>query len=66
MLLNYLWIFSVIFTFNIQFSFSFTFVDSASNTSYSMASNLDCYLSENQSIKLIYSKTITMLVLMIF
>ncbi|CAD8208304.1 unnamed protein product [Paramecium octaurelia] len=66
MLLNYLWIFSVIFTFNIQFSFSFTFVDSASNTSYSMTNNLDCYLSENQQIKLIYSKIITMLVLMIF
>ncbi|CAK61293.1 unnamed protein product (macronuclear) [Paramecium tetraurelia] len=66
MLLNYLWIFSVIFTFNIQFSFSFTFVDSASNTSYSMTNNLDCYLSENQEIKLIYSKIITMLVLMIF
>ncbi|CAD8086012.1 unnamed protein product [Paramecium primaurelia] len=66
MLLNYLWIFSVIFTFNIQFSFSFTFVDSASNTSYSMTNNLDCYLSENQSIKLIYSKIITMLVLMTF
>ncbi|CAD8198782.1 unnamed protein product [Paramecium pentaurelia] len=66
MLLNYLWIFSVIFTFNIQFSFSFTFVDSASNTSYSMTNNLDCYLSENQSIKLIYSKIITMLVLMAF
>ncbi|CAD8173391.1 unnamed protein product [Paramecium octaurelia] len=66
MLLNYLWIFSVIFTFNIQFSFSFTFVDTASNTSYSMTNNLDCYLSENQQIKLIYSKIITMLVLMIF
>ncbi|CAD8119769.1 unnamed protein product [Paramecium sonneborni] len=65
MLLNYMWIFSVIFTFNIQFSFTFTFVDSASNTSYSMANNLDCYLSENQSIQLIYSKIITMLVLML-
>ncbi|CAD8209833.1 unnamed protein product [Paramecium octaurelia] len=64
MLLNYLWIFAVIFTFNIQFSFSFTFVDSVSNTSYSMTNNLDCYLSENQSIKLIYSKIITMLLLM--
>ncbi|CAD8213453.1 unnamed protein product [Paramecium pentaurelia] len=65
MLLNYLWIFSAIFTFNIQFSFSIGFVDSASNTSYSMTNNLDCYLSENQTIKLIYSKIITMLVLMI-
>ncbi|CAD8097740.1 unnamed protein product [Paramecium primaurelia] len=66
MLLNYLWIFSVIFTFNIQFQLSLTFVDSASNTSYSMTNNLDCYLSENLSIKLIYSKIITMLVLMTF
>ncbi|CAD8085140.1 unnamed protein product [Paramecium primaurelia] len=65
MLLNYLWIFSAIFTFNIQFSFSIGFVDSASNTSYSMTNNLDCYLSENQTIKLIYSKILTMLVLMI-
>ncbi|CAD8214891.1 unnamed protein product [Paramecium octaurelia] len=66
MLLNYLWIFSVIFTFNIQFSFSFTFVNSASNTSHSMTNNLDCYLSDNQSIQLIYSKIITMLALMTF
>ncbi|CAD8122023.1 unnamed protein product [Paramecium sonneborni] len=66
MLLNYLWIYSVIFTFDIKFQFSFSFVNSASNTSYYMTNNLDCYLSENQSIKLIYSKIITMLVLMIF
>ncbi|CAD8112918.1 unnamed protein product [Paramecium sonneborni] len=66
MLLNYLWIYSVIFTFNIKFQFSFTFVDSARNTSYYLSNNLDCYLSENQSIKLIYSKIITMLVLMTF
>ncbi|CAD8142146.1 unnamed protein product [Paramecium pentaurelia] len=39
---------------------------SASNTSYSMTNNLDCYLSESQSIKLIYSKIITMLSLMSF
>ncbi|CAD8206027.1 unnamed protein product [Paramecium pentaurelia] len=64
MLLNYLWIFSAIFTFNIQFSFSFTFIDSASNTSQSMTNNLDCYLSESQSINLIYTKIITMLSLM--
>ncbi|CAD8159253.1 unnamed protein product [Paramecium pentaurelia] len=65
MLLNYLWIFSSIFTFNIQFSFSIGFVDSVSNTSYSMTNNLDCYLSENQTIQLIYYKIITMLILMI-
>ncbi|CAD8079294.1 unnamed protein product [Paramecium sonneborni] len=66
MLLNYLWIYSVIFTFNIKFQLSFTFVDSVSNTSYQMTNNLDCYLSQNQSLELIYSKIITMLVLMTF
>ncbi|CAK87942.1 unnamed protein product (macronuclear) [Paramecium tetraurelia] len=66
MLLNYLWIYSVIFTFNISFSFSFIFVDQASNTSYFMANNLDCYLSDIEEISLIYSRIITMLVLMLF
>ncbi|CAD8172201.1 unnamed protein product [Paramecium octaurelia] len=66
MLLNYLWIYSVIFTFNISFSFSFIFVDQASNTSYFMANNLDCYLSDLEEISLIYSRIITMLVLMLF
>ncbi|CAD8107810.1 unnamed protein product [Paramecium sonneborni] len=62
MLLNYLWMFSLIFTFNIQFSFKFVFIDQASNTSYFMVNNLDCYLSEIQTIELIYSKIFTMLV----
>ncbi|CAD8122997.1 unnamed protein product [Paramecium sonneborni] len=48
MLLNYLWIFSVIFTFkNIKFSFSITFFDAASNTYHSMTNNLD-YQEINQ------------------
>ncbi|CAD8064194.1 unnamed protein product [Paramecium sonneborni] len=66
MLLNYLWIYSVIYTFNITFSFSFIFVDQVSNTSAFMANNLDCYLSEIEEIQLIYSRIITMLILMIF
>ncbi|CAD8201980.1 unnamed protein product [Paramecium pentaurelia] len=63
--LNYVWIFSVIFTFNFQFSFSFTFINQTSNTSYFMANNLDCYLSEIYNISLIYNRTITMTVLMV-
>ncbi|CAD8190110.1 unnamed protein product [Paramecium octaurelia] len=62
MLLNYLWIFSLIFTFNLQFSISLFFIDSASNTSYFMANNLDCYLANIQNIDLIYSKIFTMLI----
>ncbi|CAD8128826.1 unnamed protein product [Paramecium sonneborni] len=63
--LNYVWIFSVIFTFNINFSFQFTFIDQASNTSFFMANNLDCYLSEIENIYLIYNRIITMFILMI-
>ncbi|CAD8095639.1 unnamed protein product [Paramecium sonneborni] len=62
MLLNYLWMFSLIFTFNIQFSFQFVFIDQVSNTSYFMVNNLDCYLSNIQTIELIYCKIFTMLV----
>ncbi|CAD8197264.1 unnamed protein product [Paramecium pentaurelia] len=65
MLINYLWIFSVIFTLNISFSFQFNFVDQASNQSYSMANNLDCYLSEIVDIQLIYSKIILILILIL-
>ncbi|CAD8112942.1 unnamed protein product [Paramecium sonneborni] len=66
MFLNYLWIFSVIFTFNINFSFQFNFVDQASNTSYSMANNLDCYLSDAIEIQVIYSKIILILMLILW
>ncbi|CAK94122.1 unnamed protein product (macronuclear) [Paramecium tetraurelia] len=41
MLLNYLWIFSVIFTFNLDFSFSFLFIEQTSDSSYFMSQDLD-------------------------
>jgi len=66
MFLNYLWIFSGIFTFNINFSFSIDFINQASNTSYSMANNLDCYLSEIDKIELIYFKVIVILILILW
>ncbi|CAD8155005.1 unnamed protein product [Paramecium pentaurelia] len=66
MFLNYLWIFSVIFTFNINFSFSIDFINQASNTSYSMANNLDCYLSEIEKIELVYFKVIVILILILW
>ncbi|CAD8193801.1 unnamed protein product [Paramecium octaurelia] len=66
MFLNYLWTFSLIFTFNISFSFQFNFVDSASNTSLSMANNLDCYLSQIVGFQLIYSKIILILLLILW
>ncbi|CAD8205207.1 unnamed protein product [Paramecium octaurelia] len=61
MLLNYLWIFSVIFTFNTYFSFSLNFIELTSNSSYFMANNLDCYLSSIQNFELIYFRIIAML-----
>ncbi|CAD8195642.1 unnamed protein product [Paramecium octaurelia] len=64
MLLNYLWIFSVIFTFNISFSFSFIFIEQSSNSFYFMVNNLDCYLSNLQP-HLIYMKIFVILLLMI-
>ncbi|CAK63537.1 unnamed protein product (macronuclear) [Paramecium tetraurelia] len=48
-----------------EFSFSFTFINQTNNTSFFMANNLDCYLSEIYNIHLIYSRMITMIVLMI-
>ncbi|CAD8083297.1 unnamed protein product [Paramecium sonneborni] len=62
--LNYIWIFSVIFSFNIKFSFSFSFIDQTSNPSFFMANSLDCYLSEFQEIQLIYLRIITMFLLL--
>ncbi|CAD8067414.1 unnamed protein product [Paramecium sonneborni] len=64
MLLNYLWIFSVIFTFNINFSFSFTFIEQSSNSFYFMVNNLDCYFS-NLDIEMIYVKIIFIQILML-
>ncbi|CAD8099977.1 unnamed protein product [Paramecium sonneborni] len=63
---NYLWIFSLIFTFNINFTFSFSFVSRTSDTSYFMASNLDCQLIELFNSELIYSRVIAMFILMNF
>ncbi|CAD8121702.1 unnamed protein product [Paramecium sonneborni] len=64
MWLNYLWIFSVIFTFNINFQFQFTLIDTTSNSFYFMAYNLDCYLS-NQGIHLIYMRIFIILQLIL-
>ncbi|CAK92783.1 unnamed protein product (macronuclear) [Paramecium tetraurelia] len=63
--LNYLWIFSAIFSFNISFTFSFNFIDQTSNPSYFMANNLDCFLSKMNDIQLIYLRIITMFILML-
>ncbi|CAD8047654.1 unnamed protein product [Paramecium primaurelia] len=60
-LLNYLWIFSVIFTFNLKFSLSFSNIDQFSNTSQFMAFSLDCYLSGASQIELLYLRIITTL-----
>ncbi|CAD8105139.1 unnamed protein product [Paramecium sonneborni] len=65
MLLNYLWIFSVVFNFNITYSISFNFIEQTSNTSYFMAYNLDCYLSQIQNVELIYLRLIFMMILII-
>ncbi|CAD8190904.1 unnamed protein product [Paramecium pentaurelia] len=55
----------VIFTFNFQFQFSFTFINQTSNTSYFMANNMDCYLSQIYNISLVYNRIITMTVIMV-
>ncbi|CAD8115237.1 unnamed protein product [Paramecium sonneborni] len=65
MLINYLWVYSVIFTFNITFSFSFLFIEQTSDTSYFIAKDLDCYIFSIENIHLIYLKIFTMLILMI-
>ncbi|CAD8167816.1 unnamed protein product [Paramecium octaurelia] len=63
-LLNYLWIFSSIFTFNLRFSFSIFFIEQSSNSFYFMVNNLDCYLSD-LSMHLIYAQIIFILLLML-
>ncbi|CAD8110091.1 unnamed protein product [Paramecium primaurelia] len=63
LLLNYIWIFSVIFTFNIQFSFSFIFVNQMSDTSYFLTRNLDCEISQSFEIELIYIRVLGMFTL---
>ncbi|CAD8087605.1 unnamed protein product [Paramecium sonneborni] len=66
MLLNYLWLFSLIYSFNINFSFSNTFFESASNSSLVLAYSLDCYLSSQINTDIIYSRIITMMVFILF
>ncbi|CAK66333.1 unnamed protein product (macronuclear) [Paramecium tetraurelia] len=61
--LNYIWIYSVIFTFNIQFSFSLLFVNQVSDTSYFLTRNLDCKLSQSSEIELIYMRVLVMFIL---
>ncbi|CAD8122669.1 unnamed protein product [Paramecium sonneborni] len=61
--LNYLWIFSLIFIFNINLAFNF--LSRTTDTSYFLASNLDCQLIQNFNIELIYSRVMAMLFLMI-
>ncbi|CAD8179807.1 unnamed protein product [Paramecium pentaurelia] len=56
--LNYLWIFSLILSFNINFSFSFSFIKQSTDTSFFMANFFDCFLSEIEGIELIYSRII--------
>ncbi|CAD8107879.1 unnamed protein product [Paramecium sonneborni] len=65
MFINYIWIFSLIFTFNIQFSIFFGFVDKASNISSFMANSLECQISEINNIQLIYSRIITMFIIVL-
>ncbi|CAD8137809.1 unnamed protein product [Paramecium octaurelia] len=62
--LNYLWIFSLIFTFNIRLSFSLNFLKQSSDTSYFMANYFECILAEIQGIELIYSRILVMFVLL--
>ncbi|CAK84285.1 unnamed protein product (macronuclear) [Paramecium tetraurelia] len=63
--LNYIWIFSLIFTFNIRFSFSLGFLKQSSDTSYFMANYFECFLSEIHGTELIYSRIILTIVLII-
>ncbi|CAD8198400.1 unnamed protein product [Paramecium pentaurelia] len=65
MLLNYFWIFTVIFTFNIDFSFSFIFIEQSSDSFYFMSKDLDCYLSQIQQIPNVYLKIMIMIILMV-
>ncbi|CAD8092349.1 unnamed protein product [Paramecium sonneborni] len=61
MMINYLWTFSAIFTFNINFSLSFQFIEQTSNSSYSLANDIDCQLSNLSNTSLIYLKLITLI-----
>ncbi|CAD8173412.1 unnamed protein product [Paramecium pentaurelia] len=63
--LNYFWIFSLIFTFNISFSISLNIVKPSNDTSYFMANFFECLLAEIQGIELIYSRILIMFVIMV-
>ncbi|CAD8211132.1 unnamed protein product [Paramecium pentaurelia] len=63
--LNYFWIFSLIFTFNISFSISLNIVKPSNDTSYFMANFFECLLAEIQGIELIYSRILVMFGLMV-
>ncbi|CAD8183302.1 unnamed protein product [Paramecium octaurelia] len=65
MVLNYLWIYSVIFTFNINFSISLSLIESTSNASQFMAFSLDCFLSTIFNQELIYVRIITTFLLIL-
>ncbi|CAD8173407.1 unnamed protein product [Paramecium pentaurelia] len=63
--LNYFWIFSLIFTFNISFSISLNIVKPSNDTSYFMANFFECLLAEIQGIELIYSRILVMFGIMV-
>ncbi|CAD8212356.1 unnamed protein product [Paramecium pentaurelia] len=63
--LNYLWIFSLILTFNINFSFSLSIIKQSTDTSFFMANFFDCFISELEGIELIYSKIIVTICLLL-
>ncbi|CAD8174747.1 unnamed protein product [Paramecium pentaurelia] len=63
--LNYFWVFSLIFTFNINLSISLDFVKPSSDTSFFMANYFECFLAEIQGIQLIYSRILIMFALML-
>ncbi|CAD8130058.1 unnamed protein product [Paramecium sonneborni] len=58
--LNYLRIFSLIFTFNINFSLSLNIVKPSNDSSYFMANFFECLVAEIQGIDLIYSRILVM------
>ncbi|CAD8151363.1 unnamed protein product [Paramecium octaurelia] len=65
MLLNYLWIFSLIYSFNIHFPFSIAFFESTSNSSFVLANSQDCYLTTLINTDIVYSRIITMIIVII-
>ncbi|CAD8126695.1 unnamed protein product [Paramecium sonneborni] len=62
MFINYLWILTLIFTFNIQFPLFFGFVERTSNPSIFMATSLECYTADIHNIQLIYLRIIMLFI----